>query len=132
MKNFLGRGYAFPVRPDGRGIVEMSSGEKSIAEAVRMILGTARGERVMRPDFGCLIHDLVFHPLNANTCSQATLFVHQALTKWEPRIEGIRVRSFPDPNAENTILITIEYRVRSTNNLQNLVYPFYLRREQDL
>ena len=132
MKNFLGKGFAFPLRVDGRGQVESSTGEKSIAESVRLILGTAIGERVMRPDFGCAIHDLVFHPLNANTCSEISLYVNQALAKWEPRIEKLKVRAYPDPSTENTVLILIEYVVRSTNNLLNLVYPFYLRREQDL
>lgn len=132
MKNFLGRGFGFPMRVDGRGQVEMVSGEQSIAEAVRLILGTAIGERVMQPDFGCMIHDLVFHPVNANTCSLATMYVHQALTKWEHRIENLKVQTYPDPDSENTLLIQIKYRVRSTNNLTNLVFPFYLRREQDL
>lgn len=132
MKNFLGKGFAFPLRVDGRGQVETASGEKSIADSVRLILGTAVGERVMRPDFGCAIHELVFHPINANTCSEISLHANQALMKWEPRIEEIKVRAYPDPSAENTILILIEYRVRSTNHLQNMVYPFYMRREQDL
>lgn len=132
MKNFLGKGFAFPLRVDGRGQVETATGEKSISDSVRLILGTAIGERVMRPDFGCAIHDLVFHPLNANTCSEISLYVNQALVKWEPRIDQVKIRSYPDPGAENTVLIIIEYRVRSTNNLLNLVYPFYLRREQDL
>ena len=132
MKNFLGKGFAFPLRVDGRGQVESAINEKSIADAVRLILGTAPGERVMRPDFGCAIHDLVFHPLNANTCSEISLHVNQALTKWEPRIDNLKVRAYPDPGGDNTVLILIEYRVRSTNNLLNLVYPFYLRREQDL
>lgn len=132
MKNFLGRGFAFPLRVDGRGQVEMASGEKSIADSIRLILGTAVGERIMRPDFGCMIHDLVFHPVSANTCSLVSLYAQQALIKWEPRVEQVIVNAYPDQGAENTILIQIEYKVRSTNNLHNLVYPFYLRREQDL
>ena len=132
MKNFLGKGFAFPMRVDGRGMVEASIGERSVAEAIRLILGTALGERVMNPTFGCQIHELVFHPVNANTCSQVSFYVKQALIKWEPRIEEISIRSYPDPTAENTILIIIDYRVRSTNNLLNLVYPFYLRREEDV
>lgn len=132
MKNFLGRGFAFPMRVDGRGQVEMVSGEQSIAMAVRLILGTAVGERIMRPDFGCMIHDLVFHPVSANTCSLVTMYAQQALIKWEPRIEDVQVQTYPDPSSENTLLIQIQYKVRSTNNLNNLVYPFYLRREQDL
>jgi len=132
MKNFLGRGFGFPLRVDGRGQVEMVSGEQSIANAVRLILGTPIGERIMRPDFGCMIHDLVFHPVNANTCAMITMYAQQSLIKWEPRIEDVKVSTYPDPNAENAVLLHIGYRVRSTNNLQNLVYPFYLRREQDL
>ncbi len=132
MKNFLGKGFAFPMRVDGRGMVETSTGDKAVAEAIQLILGTAVGERIMRPDFGCAIHDLVFHPVDANTCSMVSLYVQQSLMKWEPRIDDIKVRSYPDPTAENTILIVIDYRVRSTNNMKNMVYPFYLRREQDL
>jgi len=132
MKNFLGRGFAFPLRIDGRGQVEMAASEQSIANAVRLILGTAIGERIMRPEFGCMIHDLVFHPVSAGTCAMVTMYAQDALIKWEPRIESVQVQTYPDPGAENTLLIQIQYRVRSTNNLHNLVYPFYLRREQDL
>ena len=132
MKNFLGRGFAFPLRVDGRGQVEMVSGEQSIANAVRLILGTAIGERIMRPDFGCMIHDLVFHPVNANTCAMVTMYAQQALIKWEPRIEDIQVETYPDPSTENTLLIEIRYKVLSMKNLHNLSYTFFLRREQDL
>lgn len=132
MQNFLGKGLAFPVRPDGRGRIEWAANQRSIADSVRLILGTAPGERVMRPDFGCAIHDLVFHPVSANTCAELKLHVTQALRKWELRIEDLEVDAYPDPNAENTILIAIQYKVIETNNVQNLVYPFYLRREQDL
>ncbi|MFT7578508.1 MAG: phage baseplate assembly protein W [Myxococcota bacterium] len=132
MKNFLGRGFAFPVRVDGRGGVESSTAERSISQSIRIIMGTAIGERIMRPGFGCRIHDLVFHPVDPNTCSQASLFVQQALIKWEPRVDKVNVNTYPDPNAENALLIVIDYHVRSTNNLLNMVYPFFLRREQDL
>lgn len=132
MRNFLGRGFAFPLRVDGTGQVEMASNEKSIADSVRLILGTAIGERIMRPDFGCMIHDLVFHPVSANTCALAAMYAQQALLKWEPRIEQVNVTAYPDQSTENTILISIEFIIRSTNSLHNLVYPFYLRREQDL
>jgi hypothetical protein len=110
----------------------MVTGEQSVTDAVRLILGTPLGERVMRPDFGCMIHDLVFHPVSPNTCSLIAMYSKQALLKWEPRIDEIDVQAYPDPSAENSILIQVGFRVRSTNNLQNLVYPFYLRREQDL
>jgi phage baseplate assembly protein W len=132
MKDFLGRGIAFPVGVDAYGALRTSVHEESVSEAVKLILGTARGERVMRPEFGCAIHDLVFHPVSANTCARISLHAREALVKWEPRVEEIQVQAYPDPTQENVILINIQYRVRRTNNMQNLVYPFFLRREQDL
>lgn len=132
MKDFLGRGIAFPMGADAYGALRVATHEDSVSQAVKLILGTAVGERVMRPDFGCRIHDLVFHPVNPNTCSMVTLYTREALTKWEPRIEDVQVKAYPDPTQENTILINIQYRVRRTNNMTNMVYPFFLRREQDL
>lgn len=131
-KSFLGKGFAFPMQIDGKGHVEMSSADKSIRESVYLILGTPLGERLMRPDFGCAIHDLVFHPVNANTCSTVSTYVKNSLTKWEKRIIDLSVQAYPSPSDENVILIDISYVVRSTNTLDNLVYPFFMRREQDL
>lgn len=131
-KSFLGRGIAFPFRVDSRGNVALSEYEQNIEESIQIILGTAIGERVMRPLFGCRIHDLVFHPNNASTAALASFYVRDALVKWEPRIENVSVTAYPDPERENCLLIDITYRVRRTNNLRNLVYPFFLRREQDL
>ena len=132
MKNFLGRGLAFPIAVGARGSVETAAAEQSISQSVKLILGTAIGERLMRPEFGCRIHDLVFHPVDPNTCSQVALYVEQSVVKWEPRVSGVEVDAYPDPTEENKILIAVNYEVRSTNNMHNLVYPFYLRREQDL
>ena len=132
MKDFLGRGIAFPMGVDAYGAMATSGHEDNIGEAIQIILGTAIGERLMRPDFGCRIHDLVFHPVNPNTCALASISVREAITKWEPRVEDVQVYVYPDPTAENAILVNIEYRVRRTNNLHNMVYPFFLRREQDL
>ncbi len=131
-KSFLGRGIAFPVRLDARGNVALSEYEQNIEESIHIILGTAIGERVMRPQFGCQIHDLVFYPNNSSTAALVSFYVREALVKWEPRIEEVSVSSYPDPERENVLLVNISYRVRRTNNLRNLVYPFYLRREQDL
>ena len=117
---------------DAYGALATSGHEDNISEAIQIILGTAIGERLMRPDFGCRIHDLVFHPVNPNTCALASISVREAITKWEPRVEDVQVYVYPDPTAENAILVNIEYRVRRTNNLHNMVYPFFLRREQDL
>ncbi|NOZ02966.1 MAG: GPW/gp25 family protein [Deltaproteobacteria bacterium] len=131
-KNFQGKGIAFPVGLDARGNMSMTEHESNIEESVRLILGTAVGERVMRPTFGCRIHDFVFYPNNASTAALIGFYVRESLVKWEPRIEDVAVTAQPDPTRESTMQVNISYRVRRTNNLRNLVYPFYLRREQDL
>lgn len=132
MKHFLGRGFGFPFGVDAYGRIDIAEHEDSVKQAIHLILGTAVGERIMEPSFGCKIHDLVFHPNNPNTCAQVSVAVREALTKWEPRIRKIRVKSYPDPRDQNVVLINIEYEIRQENNIRNMVYPFYLRREQDL
>jgi hypothetical protein len=131
-KNFLGRGWKFPVGISPTGGIATSAYERSIEEAVEIILGTAPGERVYRSTFGCAIHDLVFEPNNAATASKAAGVVQEALTRWEPRIRGIEVSAYYDAVEDNKLLIDITYMVRATNSPYNMVYPFYLRREQDL
>lgn len=131
-KSFLGRGIAFPLQVDGTGNVAMSAYERNIEECIRLVLGTAPGERLYRPLFGCKLHDLIFEPNNSTTRGLASTYVREALVKWEPRIQDIEVHARRDPDAENSVLIDIHYAVRATNNMFNLVYPFYLRREEDL
>jgi len=131
-KSFLGKGWSFPLRVSGAGGIEMAEERQSIEQSIRVILGTAVGERVMRPDFGCHIHDYVFRPNSPSTASLISYYVKEAITKWEPRVQNTSVKAYPDPHAENTLLIDISYQVRSSNTLENMVYPFYLRREQDL
>ena len=131
-KSFLGKGWRFPVGVDGSGGIGMSAEGESIEQSIRILLGTAVGERVMRPEFGCQIHNYVFHPNDASTASVVSYYVKEAIQKWEPRVQSIRVQSYADPAAENTMLIDIQYEIRSTNRMENMVYPFYLRREQDL
>ena len=128
--DFLGTGWAFPVRVDDDGAVEMSSDEDNIKESIRIILGTAKGERQMRPDFGCGIHELVFAKNNQATAGLAAYHVEQALIRWEPRIELISVVASRDnggaSGASEQLIISIDYRVIATNSIFNLVYPFYL------
>jgi len=131
-KSFLGKGLSFPFAVDGQGRLKMSASESNIEESLLMILGTAPGERVMRPDFGCGIHDYVFRPNNATTASLVSYYAREAIVKWEPRVEDVRVRAYPDALEENMMKVDITYRVIRTNDLKNLVYPFYLRREEDL
>lgn len=129
-KNFLGVGFKFPVDVDRRGGVAMSRYEESIEDAIVLIVGTAFGERQMRPDFGCGIHDLVFAPNNANTRALAVYHVEEALIKWEPRIVEVKVTADTEPEQPHIINIAIDYKVRTTNNVFNLVYPFYLQKSE--
>ena len=126
-KEFLGVGWKYPVRTDLNGKIALSQYEDDIREAILIILGTAKGERVMRPDFGCGIHDLVFAPINTPTITLVENSVREALTVYEPRIELIRVEASTERADTGQLLVNIDYRVRATNNRFNLVYPFYLK-----
>jgi phage baseplate assembly protein W len=125
-KEFLGRGWKFPLSMDADGQIAVSEYEEDIREAIGIILGTSKGERVMRPDFGCGIHDFVFEVLNTSTQTLITNSVKDALTQWEPRIQLIEVKVSTENINEGKLMINIDYKVRSTNNSFNLVYPFYL------
>ncbi len=129
MENFLGVGWSFPIQRDEstRRFVTAEY-EECIRQAIEIILGTALGERVMRPDFGCAIHDLVFSPNDASTRGLAESHVLEALQRWEPRIEVLSVKTSVGGVAGEIVLISVEYSVRSTDNRFNLVYPFYLDR----
>lgn len=126
-KEFLGIGWKFPVNVDNDGKISMSEYETDIKEAIRIILGTAKGERLMRPDFGCGIHDFVFSPINTATLSLVENTVREGLTLWEPRIELIKLEVIPEESDQGKLLVSIDYQVRVTNNRFNLVYPFYLK-----
>lgn len=125
--DFLGLGWNFPIGLDDGGQVELApDGEEGIRQSIWMILGTSPGERLMRPDFGCGIHDMVFGVNNAATANAVAGAVREALAVWEPRIDVLDVYAVPDPSHPNLLLIEINYQVRSTNSRFNLVYPFYL------
>ena len=127
-RDFLGTGWGAPLGVDGRGGIGLISGERAIERSVLNILSTAKGERRMRPRFGCGIHDLVFAPNDATTAAQVSFAVREALIDWEPRIEVLDVQVAPDAAEGNKLMINLQYRVRSTNNVFNLVYPFYLQK----
>jgi Bacteriophage baseplate protein W len=124
--DFLGTGWSFPPRFDGVGGAAMSAAEDNIRESIYLILSTAPGERVMRPDFGCGIQNMVFSMNNAATAGMLAFDVREALARWERRIEVLAVTATPDP-ARARMLIDIDYRVSGTNSRFNLVYPFYLQ-----
>jgi phage baseplate assembly protein W len=123
--SFLGVGWRFPVALEA-GETALARHEESIRQAIWIILATSKGERRMRPDFGCGIHDLVFAPLDAGTTGRVAAEVRAALLRWEPRIEVLEVHAGGSDAEPNQLLIEIAYRVRATNNRFNLVYPFYL------
>jgi uncharacterized protein len=128
--DFLGNGWAFPFRISPTGGIALSRHEYDIDEAIRIILSTAKGERHMRPQFGCGIHDLVFAPNNATTAGLVDTYVREAIGWWEPRVEVLRIDVGTDEEERNTLLINIQYRVRATNDDRNLVFPFYLIRPE--
>lgn len=125
-KDFLGRGWQFPVETDDRGSIELSASVDDIEESIRLILDIAKGERVMRPEFGCGIHDYAFATVDRSTLTLVETSVRDALREWEPRIEVQTVEVSTDELDVGKLLIRIDYRVRDTNNEFNLVYPFYL------
>ena len=125
-KEFLGRGWSFPVEPAPDGLA-FAAEEAKIQQSILIILGTARGERVMRPDFGSRLRELVFAPRTSSTSALAAHYVTEALTAWEPRIDVLRVQAGATDALSGVLEISIDYRVRATNSEFNLVYPFYLK-----
>jgi len=122
---FFGRGISYPLRVGGTGGIVQSVGAAKVEEAIRVILGTQYGERVMRPAFGCNLQSLMFAPNNTTTAHLARFYVEEGLKMWEPRIEVLQV-TVDNDLAQGVLLIQIEYRLRATQDVRSLVYPFYL------
>jgi phage baseplate assembly protein W len=129
-KEFLGIGWNFPLKLVGDGSINMVAYEDDIRQAIRIVLGTSPGERVMRPDFGAGLNDFIFEPINTTTLALIEQRVETALITWEPRIDLQSVSVKPDTQEHGKLLVNIEYRVRTTNTFYNLVYPFYLAEGQ--
>jgi len=123
---FLGFGWSFPVRFEADGVPAIVGHEQDIHEAILIILGTNPGERVMRPDFGAGLESFVFEPVSRTTMTRIASRVREALIDWEARIDVVEVQVTTDLAQRNRLEIEISYRVRTTNALHNLVYPFYL------
>jgi phage baseplate assembly protein W len=124
-RDFLGIGWSYPVATDPRsGDIALSQYERDVREGIRIILETAPGERVMRPRFGCGIHDLVFEEMNTTTLFAVQAAVRDALTTYEARIELLDVAVDPLLALDGVLVISIDYRIRRTNQTDNLVYPF--------
>ncbi len=128
MTEIIGSGLAFPLQVDRRGGIALARDETDIEQAIELILGTARGERPMRPEFGCGVHDFVFDSIDANTVGKMELAIREALDRWEPRVA---VEAVDFHMQEPRLEISIAYRIRATNAKRNLVYPFYVIPEED-
>lgn len=124
--DLIGRGWRFPIKVNARGGLSWSEGPEHVQDAIWVIIKTALGERVMRPQFGAGVNDFVFQPNSPATRTQLVAAIQTALTKFEPRIDLEEVRAETAPGEESQVLVTISYRLRTTNDLFNVVYPFYL------
>jgi phage baseplate assembly protein W len=124
--SFVGRGFCWPMEVDHTGSIRLTDGVPDLDRSIRIVLMTAPGERVMRPQFGCRIWELLFEPVTANLLGLIAVAVRDALAQWEPRVEVEDVVPTPDPDDPSLVRIAISYTVRDTNDKRNLVYPFYV------
>ena len=132
MTEIIGSGLAFPLQVDRRGGIALARDETDIEQAIELILATAPGERPMRPEFGCGVHDFVFDSIDATTVGRMELAIRDALDRWEPRVVVESVEFGLDEVDEGRLIIDIGYRVRATNTMRNLVYPFYVIPAEEL
>lgn len=123
---FIGRGFGWPMGVDHTGSIRLTDGAADLDDSIELVLMTAPGERLMRPQFGCRIWDLLFEPVTGNLLGLIAEAVRQALAQWEPRIEVEDVAPRPDDDDSALVRIAIVYRVKATNDKRNLVYPFYV------
>jgi len=130
-RDFLGKGLRFPVSVNLNGGVSSSVLEENVRQSIFIILGTAPGERIYRPDFGCRIHDLMFAPNNAITAAAAEVYCEEAIYKYEPRIESVTCRARPNADEPNRLDVRLEYVIAGKNEKRNLVYPFYLKQQDE-
>jgi len=123
---FIGAGWAFPLRTDATGGIALVRHEREIEESIRLILGTAFGERPMRPEFGCGIHDYIFAPTDATTAGRIAYEVRASLRRWEPRIDVVDVVVGVAADDAALLYIDVRYTVTNSNDPRNLVFPFYV------
>jgi uncharacterized protein len=131
-KEYLGRGLAFPVQLTPKGEIALVSAEQDIEQSIRIILSTMPGERLMRPEFGCRVHELLFEPQDATTEGLISYYVEQALGRWEPRIEVQEVQVSPNADYSGVLLVEIDYQIKATHDERSIVYPFYIMDEAEV
>ena len=130
-KDFLGKGLRFPVSINLNGGVSSSQLEENVRQSLFVILGTAPGERLNRPIFGCRIHDLMFAPNNAMTAARAEVYCEEAIYKFEPRVGKVTCSARANADEPNRLDIRIEYVIAGKNDKRNLVFPFYLKPQEE-
>lgn len=130
MSEFVGAGLAFPLRTDMAGGLALVRGENELAESMRLILGTAYGDRPMRPEFGCAIHDFLFDPADAGLSGRVAYEVRASLVRWEPRIDVHDVQVSFNADDRSTAYITVTWTLQESNDPRNLVFPFYFIPEE--
>jgi phage baseplate assembly protein W len=130
-KEFLGQGLAFPLQVNARGEVALVRGERDIEQSIRIILGTQPGERVMRPEFGCRAHELLFEPRTVATETLLRRYVSEALRRWEPRITVQAVNVFTSQELDGALFAEVTYVIKATHDRRSIVYPFFLVGEEE-
>lgn len=130
-REFLGKGLRFPVSVNLNGGVSSSQLEENVRQCIFIVLGTAPGERLSRPQFGCQIHDLMFAPNNEMTAAKAEVFCEEAIYKFEPRVSKVTCKASVNGDESNRLDIRIEYAIAGKNDRRNLVFPFYLRVDEE-
>jgi uncharacterized protein len=128
---YLGRGLHFPIRVNSLGSIELVSALDDIDQSIMIILSTRPGERLMRPEFGCRAHDLIFEPRDAVFDGKMHEYVTEALTRWEPRIDLLDVRIELDPNTDGAVFVNIDYVAKSSHDERSIVYPFFIEQQEE-
>jgi phage baseplate assembly protein W len=126
VSDIIGTGLAFPLGVDRGGAIALASDDEDVRQAISIILTTAPGERPMRPEFGCGVHDYVFDVIDSETLGRMEREIRSSLRRWEPRIDVVDVAFEVDPEVTGKLSIMLEYRLRATNDVRNLVFPFYV------
>jgi hypothetical protein len=124
--DIIGQGWSFPIKVNAKGGLDWSAGSARIQAAIWIILSTSPGERLMLPSFGAGIKEYVFESNSQLVCARLQSVIQKALTKWEPRIQVVSVQATPSPDQASLVLISINYQIRNSNELYNMVYPFFL------
>jgi uncharacterized protein len=129
VSEIIGSGLAFPLGVDHRGGIALAEGAIDIEQAIGLILDTAPGERPMRPEFGCTVHDFVFERIDRHTTGRIEEAVRAALDRWEPRVTVVDITF--ETSQPGVVHVGVGYRIKATNDVRNLVYPFYVIPEDD-